>query len=142
MTQIKYWVIDPREIHSRLDAEGTETRISFYTDSLIMSTVLDENEVFEPPPPVRHGIETLGWRVLTKVLPPSGLNDMASVDWKTVADALADAMQVLLDQEDLSDQTPTESAGSAMDNYQIAQHEEALRNGPEIVEVEREDDDH
>lgn len=140
MTQIKYWVVDPSIVHTRLDAEGQETKVSFFTRDVICTQILDENEVFTPPVWVRHGIEVKGWRVLTKPLPPSGLNDMVSVNWRSVANDLADVVEALLEQEDMSDQGPSAAAGIAMDNYRIAQHEEGLRRGPDIEEMDDPDE--
>lgn len=139
MSQVKYWVVNPNEIRRTLDDEGHEVRVSFYSDDVIMTTVLDEGEVFEPPPPVRHGIETHGWRVLWRSLPPSGLNDMATVDWRTVATSLADALEAVWQADPDAEDEAGDTASKAIDDYRIAEHEEALRTGPVIEEVERED---
>ncbi len=126
MNRIKYWVVDTKETTITIGADGLES-IRFPYDAILFTTVLEPDEVFEPPPPIRFGIETLGWRVVQKELPPSGLNDDTFVSWRDVAAELAAALQAVRQQDDPEDPEPDEMASRALDAFTIAQTEEAMR---------------
>lgn len=99
---------------------GDQIDIDFLTNEVIMDVVLPNDEVFEPPPWVKHGIETRGWKVVSRPLDDSGLVYHGQVDWRAVAESLAGSLDAVLQQEDLSDTEPVERAGKALDDFRIA----------------------
>ncbi len=136
MSLIKYWVVNSEQSTLTVSiGDDASERISFSHDSIVMSQVLPASDVFDPPPPVRHGILTRGWRVVSQELPDSGINDHGQVDWKQVADDLAAALQGLRQQDDLEDPEPDQKASLALDGYTIAQTEAALATTTEVEET-------
>lgn len=85
---------------------------------IISSVTMYEHETYDPPPWVRHGIEHKGWWIRHRKAPVTGLTFHGAVDWKTVAEGLAEAMTRRT--------KPTNAERAALDNYGIALAEEAL----------------
>lgn len=124
-TRTRYWVLKQNArtwtvSTSRGGANEEDLSLHFYADDIVMETVVNSNEIFDPPPWVRHGIETRGWRVVSKEISESGLVYHGQADWRQVADDLAAAVGALTQQEDLEDPAPVEQASRALDNYRIA----------------------
>ena len=102
------------------DEPDAEAQVQFFAEDIVMEVVLDSDAVFEPPPWVRHGIETRGWRIVSREITESGLVYHGTVDWKALADTLAGALAALQQQEDMEDRQPAEDASKALDDYRIA----------------------
>lgn len=127
MNRIKYWVVEPKETTITIDKDGLES-IRFPYDAILAELVLPPDEVPEWPPPIRHGVQTKGWRVITRELPPSGLNDMTWVDWKNISTQLQEALHAVMESEtDAPSAELYEKVGQAMDAYQIGFTEESMR---------------
>lgn len=125
MNRLKYWVVEPKETTITIGSDGLES-IRFPYDAILAELVLAPDEIPEWPPAIRFGIEHKGWRVISRELPSSGLNDMAWVDWKALATKLFEALDGVL-QEEEGEEDAVEAAGVAMDDYRIALTEEAMR---------------
>lgn len=138
--RIKYWVVDPQATSFTIEHSGVDSpqTIRFTTDAVVMTCVLPPDEPFEPPPPIRHGIETKGWRVISKELPHSGLNDMGWVDWRRISEGLSEALRMVLNAEDLDDPEPADQASRALDDFSIAVAEAELRRNITVDETEPE----
>ena len=128
MKRTKYIVVEGKHT-VRIKAGGGLDTLSLIDDGVRMIQVLPENEVFDPPPWVRHGIDHLGWQIITKDLGESGLNDHGMVDWKAVATALAGALDSVLEEDD--EPEAIEQSHRALDDFRIAQTEEAMRTTSE-----------
>lgn len=115
------WGDEEEDGHSvRIDSDGVV---------VIASVTMFEHETYDPPPWVRLGIETKGWWIRHRKAPATGLTFHGAVDWKTVAEGLAAAMQ--------GHKKPTKAEQDALDNFGIALAEEALAqesHQPEEIE--------
>lgn len=119
-SRVRYWVLDQHAKTWTVEVGDESRQIQFSHDDVIMDTVLPEGEVFDPPPWVKHGIQHKGWKVVERSIDASGLVYHGTADWRSVSDALASALDRLMQQEDLSDPEPGEQASKALDDYRIA----------------------
>lgn len=126
--RVKYFVVDGKETTITIGSDGVES-IRFPYEAILFTTVLPPDEVFDPPAPIRRGIEVNGWRVVQRELPPSGLNDDTFVAWREVADELAAALRALQESGDTQGSLDEVEAqvSAALDSFTIAQTEEAMR---------------
>jgi len=97
----------------RLDEEGVV---------VVASVVLFEHETYDPPPWIRHGLQTKGWWIRQRKLPPTGLATHGAVDWQVIAEKMAEAMR--------KRKTPTKAEKDALQDFDIAQAEISLAGLP------------
>lgn len=103
------------------DSEGDDDRMVRLDEDgvvVVSSVTMFEHETYDPPPWVLHGIETKGWWIRHRKAPATGLTFHGAVDWKIVAEGLAEALT--------KRKKPSQAEQAALDNFGIALAEEAL----------------
>lgn len=112
------------------DDDARLLRIGIDGIVVVASVTLYEHESYDPPPWVRHGIDTKGWWIRRRNAPPTGLAFHGAVDWKSVAEQLAGAL--------MKRKKPSQVEEAALDNFGIAMAEEALAMESAVSEPEPE----
>lgn len=114
------------------DDSDSLARVSTDGVIIVASVTMFEHETYDPPPWIRFGIENKGWWIRHRKAPPTGLTFHGAVDWKTVALALAEAVN--------GHKKPSVAEQAALDNFGIALAEEALaQDSHQAVETESEE---